>query len=203
MRGWGELKSLRGQSVGEVRLVMRAIFRICGNESQPGLQMDEKLAMPLPILPKLYGEAKWTKAREDSHHVKISFATLGTRKELEKKSVPQLLLGSLLRTHAPVSYWPIFFPVPSNSPRSLCRSQLAPFSFSFLKWRINFRNCQSTSARSILMLDISLAAIVIAVCNKACTIHHKASGRRWITCVNQILIFLQGRAPALKAGGRT
>ena len=75
--------------------------------------------------------------------------------------------------------------------------------FSFLKWRINFRNCQSTSTRSILVLDISLASIVIAVCNKACTIHHKASGRRWITCVNQILIFLQGRAPALKAGGRT
>ena len=34
---WGELKSLRGQSVGEVRLVMRAIFRICGDESQPRL----------------------------------------------------------------------------------------------------------------------------------------------------------------------
>ena len=35
MRCWGELKSLRAQSVGEVRLVMHAIFRICGNESQP------------------------------------------------------------------------------------------------------------------------------------------------------------------------
>ena len=44
---WGELKSLRGQSVGEVRLVMRAIFRICGNESQPGLQLVEKLSTPL------------------------------------------------------------------------------------------------------------------------------------------------------------
>ena len=29
---WDELKSLRAQSVGEV---MRAVFRICGNESQP------------------------------------------------------------------------------------------------------------------------------------------------------------------------
>ena len=47
MRCWGELKSLRGQSVGEVRLVMRAIFRICGNESQPGLQLVEKLTTPL------------------------------------------------------------------------------------------------------------------------------------------------------------
>ena len=51
MRCWGELKSLRGQSVGEVRLVMRAIFRICGNQSQPGLQIVEKLAIPLPRIP--------------------------------------------------------------------------------------------------------------------------------------------------------
>ena len=43
---WGELKSLTGQSVGEVS-VMRAIFRICGNESQPGLQLVEKLSTPL------------------------------------------------------------------------------------------------------------------------------------------------------------
>ena len=40
-------KSLRGQGVGEVRLVMRASFRICGNESQPGLQIVGKLATPL------------------------------------------------------------------------------------------------------------------------------------------------------------
>ena len=45
MQCWGELKSLRAQSVGEV---MRAIFRICGNESQPGLQLVEKLATTLP-----------------------------------------------------------------------------------------------------------------------------------------------------------
>ena len=47
---WGELKSLRAQSVGEVSeyLVMRAIFRIRGNESQPGLQIVKELAMPLP-----------------------------------------------------------------------------------------------------------------------------------------------------------
>ena len=48
MRCWGELKSLRGQSVGKVSLVMRAIFRIWGNQSQPGLQIVEKLATPLP-----------------------------------------------------------------------------------------------------------------------------------------------------------
>ena len=42
-----ELKSLRDQSVGKVRQVVLAVFRICGNESQPGLQIVEELAMPL------------------------------------------------------------------------------------------------------------------------------------------------------------
>ena len=46
MHCWGELESLGGQSVGEVRLVVRTIFRICGNESQPGLQIVEELAIP-------------------------------------------------------------------------------------------------------------------------------------------------------------
>ena len=45
--GWGKrLKSskcLWGQCV----LVMRAIFRICGNQSHPGLQIVEKVATPL------------------------------------------------------------------------------------------------------------------------------------------------------------
>jgi len=51
MRCWGELRSLRGQSVGEVRLVMRAVFRICGNEIYPGLQTVEKLATSLRGIP--------------------------------------------------------------------------------------------------------------------------------------------------------
>ena len=38
---WGELKSLRSQSVGEVSALT------CGNESQPGLQLVQKLATPL------------------------------------------------------------------------------------------------------------------------------------------------------------
>ena len=36
----GELKSIRGQSVGEVSAYQSCdgeIFRVCGNESQPGL----------------------------------------------------------------------------------------------------------------------------------------------------------------------
>ena len=42
MRCWGELKGLRAQSVGEVKS-----YRICGTESQPGLQLVQKLAKPL------------------------------------------------------------------------------------------------------------------------------------------------------------
>ena len=37
---------------GQCVLVMRAIFRICGNESQLCLQLVKKLAMPLAALSK-------------------------------------------------------------------------------------------------------------------------------------------------------
>ena len=52
MHCWGELKSLRAQKWwrGECVLVMRAIFRICGNESQPGLHIVEMLATPLALM---------------------------------------------------------------------------------------------------------------------------------------------------------
>ena len=42
MHCWGKLKSLRARSVDEVNS-----YRICGNESQPELQIVEKLASPL------------------------------------------------------------------------------------------------------------------------------------------------------------
>ena len=57
MRCWGELKSLRAQSVGEVSayyiVVVRAVFRICGNKSQRGLQLVEKLATPLLLIKQI------------------------------------------------------------------------------------------------------------------------------------------------------
>ena len=51
MHCWGELKILKAQSVGEVIrqciLVTHAFLSICGNESQPGLQLLEKLITSL------------------------------------------------------------------------------------------------------------------------------------------------------------
>ena len=46
-------KKFRGSKCcwGQSVLVMRTIFRMCGNESQPGLQLVEKLAMPRALLP--------------------------------------------------------------------------------------------------------------------------------------------------------
>ena len=41
MRCWGQLKSLTARSVGVNS------YRICENESQPGLKIVEKLATPL------------------------------------------------------------------------------------------------------------------------------------------------------------
>ena len=42
MRCWGKLKSSKCWW-GQCALVVRAIFRICGNKSQPALQLVEKL----------------------------------------------------------------------------------------------------------------------------------------------------------------
>ena len=54
----------------------------------------------------------------------------GTRAE----KCPAIASG-IVTGEASVDYWPIFFPVPRNSPRSLCESQLDPVFFYFLKQR--------------------------------------------------------------------
>ena len=54
-------------------------------------------------------------------------ATSKTENETGAETQPAVSSGN-----APVNYWSIFPPVPSNSPRSLCESQLDPISLSFL-----------------------------------------------------------------------
>ena len=61
------------------------------------------------------------------------FSTLELRRTLEPKCVPQWFLGSLLGTWR--SAIGQFFPVPGESPRSLCEGQLGPVSLSNQKWR--------------------------------------------------------------------
>ena len=51
-------------------------------------------------------------------HVKIG---KGTGAEMRPAMVSGIVSGDAL-----VSYWPIFFPVPSNSPRSLCEKFTRP-----------------------------------------------------------------------------
>ena len=41
---------------------------------------------------------------------------------------PEIVSG-IVTGDALVSYWPVVFPVPSNSPRSLCESNLGPVFF--------------------------------------------------------------------------
>ena len=45
-------------------------------------------------------------------------------------------ISGIVNGDAPVSYWSIFFPIPSDGSRSLCESWLEPLYFSFLKWRM-------------------------------------------------------------------
>ena len=54
-----------------------------------------------------------------------------TRRELEQKYVPQLVLGLLLGTRRSAigQVFPAVFPVPGNCPGCLCELQLAPVSF--------------------------------------------------------------------------
>ena len=46
------------------------------------------------------------------------------------------IVSGIVTEDALVSYWSIFSVVPSNSPRSLCKSQLDPVFLSFLKWQM-------------------------------------------------------------------
>ena len=45
-------------------------------------------------------------------------------------------MSGIITGDVQVSFWPIFFSLLINSPRSLCKSSLGPVSLSFLKWQI-------------------------------------------------------------------
>ena len=53
------------------------------------------------------------------------------------------IVSGIVTGDAPFSYWPMFLPDPSNTPRILRESLLSPVLFSFLKWRIDFITLQN------------------------------------------------------------
>ena len=53
-----------------------------------------------------------------------------------RAEISDAIASGIVTGDAPLSYWPIFFRVPSNNPRTLCESKLDPVYFSFLNWRI-------------------------------------------------------------------
>ena len=73
----------------------------------------------------------WVNMATCNHCVMPIVATLKTSGELEPKMRPAIASG-IVTGDAPISYWPICCPVPSNSPRSLYESWLAPDFPSFL-----------------------------------------------------------------------
>ena len=66
---------------------------------------------------------------------------IGNQLSLQKpegkwRGVCPAIVSGIVTGDAPVSYWPIVFPIASNSPTSLCETKIDPVSFSFLKWRV-------------------------------------------------------------------
>ena len=58
------------------------------------------------------------------------------------------IVSGIAAGDTPVSYWPIFFRVLSNSPRSLCESLHDPVFLSFLKCQM----CRQDSISPVFLL---------------------------------------------------
>ena len=67
--------------------------------------------------------APWKKRKRSNE-----YAILKNDKGSGAEMRPAIVSG-IVTQDAPFSYWPIFFPVPSNNPRSLRESQHGPVSF--------------------------------------------------------------------------
>ena len=69
---------------------------------------------------------------------------------------PTILSGS-----APVSYWPVFSSIPSNSPRSHCERQPSVVSFSSRK--VVVKNVHATIAKGSMGYDQFTVPDTVAV----------------------------------------
>ena len=82
--------------------------------------------------PNRLGLPPFSRTSAKKYLLNSQLASSETENETGAETQPAVVSGN-----APVNYRSIFPPVPSNSPRSLCESQLDPISLSFLKWRMN------------------------------------------------------------------
>ena len=73
---------------------------------------------------------------------------------------PTILSGS-----APVSYWPVFSSIPSNSPRSHCEIQLSVVSFSYtaISRKVVVKNVHATIQKGSMEYDQSTVPDTVAV----------------------------------------
>ena len=96
--------------------------------------------------------ARCRKRPRDTWHVALARKQLSIRHFRNEKGISAVMypaiVSGIVTGDAVVSYWSIFFPVPSNNPRSLCESQLSPVSSLFLKWRIE-GGCEGKSESAI------------------------------------------------------
>ena len=73
---------------------------------------------------------------------------------------PTILSGS-----APVSYWPVFSSIPSNSPRSHCEIQLSVVSFSYtaISRKVVVKNVHATIQKGSMEYDQFTVPDTVAV----------------------------------------
>lgn len=66
-------------------------------------------------------KGKKTQQQSSTIHVHDTCITICFRNQKGAGAeMPPAIVSGIVTGNAPVSYWPIFFPVPSNCPRSLC-----------------------------------------------------------------------------------
>ena len=85
---------------------------------------------------------------------------IGNEKGTGAEMYPTILSGS-----APVSYWPVFSSIPSNSPRSHCEIQLSVVSFSYtaISRKVVVKNVHATIQKGSMEYDQFTVPDTVAV----------------------------------------
>ena len=81
------------------------------------------------------------------------------------------MVSGVVTGDAPSSHWPIFFPVASKCPRSLCERYLGPVSSWYQKWRIDAYD-------SLACLNNRSKALARRVCSRPMDAHFGRNTRK-------------------------